>query len=65
MAKQNDFDAFMKQVAKDSAAAGQTAAFEAYGEHFRLAVRVIRLKQKRAASSARGRSARFGKSRTR
>lgn len=45
MAKRNDFDAFMKEVAKDSAAAGQTAAFEAYGEHFRLAVQVIRLRK--------------------
>lgn len=45
MAKRNDFDEFMKEVAKDSAAAGQTAAFEAYGEHFRLAVQVIRLRK--------------------
>lgn len=43
--RKNDFDEFMKEVAKDSADAGQTAAFEAYGEHFRLAAQVIRLRK--------------------
>lgn len=35
MARRNDFDEFMKEVAKD-----------AYGQHFRLAVEVIRLRKK-------------------
>lgn len=43
--RKNDFDEFIKEVAKDSADAGQTAAFEAYGEHFRLAAQVIRLRK--------------------
>jgi DNA-binding XRE family transcriptional regulator len=43
--RKNDFDEFMKDVAKESAAAGQTDAFEAYGEHFRLALQVIRLRK--------------------
>lgn len=43
--RKNDFDEFMKEVAKDSADAGQTEAFEAYGEHFRLAFQVIRLRK--------------------
>ena len=48
MAKhKNDFDEFMKEVAKDSGAAGETAAFDAYGEHFRLALQVIRLRKDR------------------
>lgn len=46
VARRNDFDEFMKEVAKDSAAAGRTAAFDAYGEHFRLAAEVIRLRKK-------------------
>lgn len=45
--RKNDFDEFMKEVAKDSAAAGETEAFEAYGEHFRLALQVIQLRKER------------------
>ena len=43
--RKNEFEEFMQQVAKDSAAAGETEAFDAYGEHFRLAVQVIRLRK--------------------
>jgi DNA-binding XRE family transcriptional regulator len=43
--RKNDFEEFMNDVAKESAAAGQTEAFEAYGEHFRLALQVIRLRK--------------------
>jgi XRE family transcriptional regulator, regulator of sulfur utilization len=43
--RKNDFDEFMKEVAKDSSDAGETAAFEAYGEHFGLAIQVIRLRK--------------------
>jgi DNA-binding XRE family transcriptional regulator len=45
--RKNEFDEFMKDVEKESAAAGETAAFEAYGEHFRLAMQVIRLRKER------------------
>ena len=40
--RKNDFDEFMKDVAKDSAEVGERAAFEAYGEHFRLALEPIK-----------------------
>lgn len=43
--RKNDFDEFMNDVEKESAAAGQTEAFETYGEHFRLALQVIRLRK--------------------
>lgn len=35
--RKNDLDEFMKEVEKDSADAGQTDAFKAYGKHFRQA----------------------------
>jgi len=43
--RKNDFEEFMKDVAKDSADARQTEAFDAYGEHFRLALQVIRMRR--------------------
>ena len=43
--RKKDLEAFMKEVAKDSADAGETVAFEAYGEHYRLALQVIRLRK--------------------
>ena len=43
--RKNDFEEFMKEVAKDSGDAGQTEAFDAYGEHFRLALQVIRMRK--------------------
>jgi DNA-binding XRE family transcriptional regulator len=47
MAKRKyDFDEFMKEVGEESAAAGETAALAAYGEHFRLALAVIQLRKK-------------------
>jgi DNA-binding XRE family transcriptional regulator len=44
--RENDFDEFMKEVGEESAAAGETAALAAYGEHFRLALAVIQLRKK-------------------
>jgi DNA-binding XRE family transcriptional regulator len=43
--RKNDFDDFMREVAAESASHGETQAFEAYGEHFRLALEVIRLRK--------------------
>lgn len=44
--RKNDFDEFMKEVGEESAAAGESAALAAYGEHFRLALAVIQLRKK-------------------
>ncbi len=44
--RKNDFDDFMKEVAAESARHGEVQAFEAYGEHFRLALEVIRLRKR-------------------
>jgi DNA-binding XRE family transcriptional regulator len=44
--RKNDFDEFMKEVEEESAAAGESAALAAYGEHFRLALAVIQLRKK-------------------
>ena len=44
--RKNDFDEFMKEVNEESVAAGERAALSAYGEHFRLALAVIRLRKK-------------------
>lgn len=48
MSKRKDqLKAFLDEVAEESAKAGQAEAFAAYGEHFRLALEVIRLRKSR------------------
>ena len=46
MARRNDLADFLKAVAAESKAAGNERALEAYDEHFRLALEVIRLRRK-------------------
>ncbi|HEY1086271.1 MAG TPA: helix-turn-helix transcriptional regulator [Archangium sp.] len=43
--RKNDLDDFLKEVAHDSAGAGELDALAAYGEHFRLALQVIQLRK--------------------
>ncbi|MBL8954250.1 MAG: helix-turn-helix transcriptional regulator [Myxococcaceae bacterium] len=45
--RKNDFDEFMKEVEKEAADAGESDALRAYGEHFRLALQVIRIRKNR------------------
>lgn len=43
--RETEFEAFMREVEGESRAAGQADALAAYGEHFRLAMDVIRLRR--------------------
>jgi DNA-binding XRE family transcriptional regulator len=44
--RKNDLDRFMSAVSRESRSAGESDALAAYGEHFRLALAVVRLRKK-------------------
>lgn len=43
--RKNDFDKFMKSLVRESDDTGEDEALATYGEHFRLALEVIRLRK--------------------